>query len=406
MSKAKSAGALVAFMWFAYFLNYCDRQAVFSMFPSLKADLGMSDKQLGLTGAIFLWVYAFGCPIAGQLADRFSKRLLVVLSLIVWSIVTVATGFAGSAFILLGLRAAMGISESLFMPTAIALTANAHPPELRSRAIAALTTAQIAGTVAGSWFGGWMADRGQWRGAFFVLGAIGLLYALPYFAFLRGVNENPTAETSKPSKSLAFPILLRVRTFLLLCVVFPIFVFGLWLLYGWLPTFLKEKFALNQADAAFNATIFLQLTTAVGLLGGGVLADKMYRRTKASRLWLMTASLILCAPCLHFLGSSDTLSVTRIAAASFGLFSGLLMGNIFPAAFEVVPADTRASAVGILNFCGAIMSGFATLFGGMWKQSLGIDKLLSITALAYLAAGIALIVGIKTLFQPDYETTH
>ncbi len=406
MSKAKSAGALVAFMWFAYFLNYCDRQAVFSMFPSLKADLGMSDKQLGLTGAIFLWVYAFGCPIAGQLADRFSKRLLVVLSLIVWSIVTVATGFAGSAFILLGLRAAMGISESLFMPTAIALTANAHPPELRSRAIAVLTTAQIAGTVAGSWFGGWMADRGQWRGAFFVLGTIGLLYALPYFAFLRGVNENPTAETSKPSKSLAFPILLRVRTFLLLCVVFPIFVFGLWLLYGWLPSFLKEKFALNQADAAFNATIFLQLTTAVGLLGGGVLADKMYRRTKASRLWLMTASLILCAPCLHFLGSSDTLSVTRIAAASFGLFSGLLMGNIFPAAFEVVPADTRASAVGILNFCGAIMSGFATLFGGMWKQSLGIDKLLSITALAYLAAGIALIVGIKTLFQPDYETTH
>ena len=401
MSKAKSAGALVAFMWFAYFLNYCDRQAVFSMFPSLKADLGMSDKQLGLTGAIFLWVYAFGCPIAGQLADRFSKRLLVVLSLIVWSIVTVATGFAGSAFILLGLRAAMGISESLFMPTAIALTANAHPPELRSRAIAALTTAQIAGTVAGSWFGGWMADRGQWRGAFFVLGAIGLLYALPYFVFLRGVNENPTAETSKPSKSLAFPILLRVRTFLLLCVVFPIFVYGLWLLYGWLPTFLKEKFALNQADAAFNATIFLQLTTAVGLLGGGVLADKMYRRTKASRLWLMTASLILCAPCLHFLGSSDTLSVTRIAAASFGLFSGLLMGNIFPAAFEVVPADTRASAVGVLNFFAAIMSGFATLFGGMWKQSLGIDKLLSITALAYLAAGIALIVGIKTLFQRD-----
>jgi len=389
-------------MWVAYFLNYCDRQAVFSMFPSLKADLGMTDKQLGLTGAIFLWVYAFGCPIAGQLADRFSKRLLVVLSLVVWSLVTVATGFAGSAFMLLGLRAAMGISESLFMPTAIALTANAHPPELRSRAIAVLTTAQIAGTIAGSWFGGWMADRGQWRGAFFVLGAVGLLYAVPYFAFLRGVNENLSAETATPSKSLAFPILLRVRTFLLLCMVFPVFVFGLWLLYGWLPTFLHDKFALNQADAAFNATLYLQLTTAVGLLGGGVLADKLYCRTKASRLWLMTASLILCAPCLHFLGSSDTLAITRIAAASFGLFSGLLMGNIFPAAFEVVPADTRASAVGILNFCGAIMSGFATLFGGMWKQSLGIDRLLSITALAYLAAGIALIVGIKTLFLKDH----
>ena len=400
--NAKRAALLVAFMWVAYFLNYCDRQAVFAMTGSLKSDLGMSDTQLGLIGAIFMWVYAFGCPIAGQLGDRFSKRLLVVLSLVVWSLVTVATGFAGTAVMLLWLRAAMGISESMFMPTAIALTANAHAPERRSRAIAALTTAQIAGTVAGSWLGGWMADRGEWRSAFFILGAAGVLYAVPYFLFLRGVDENPPEIEKSSSKTLALPRLMRVRTFLLLCVVFPVFVFGLWLLYGWLPTFMREKFELSQGDAAYNATVFLQATTAVGLLGGGVLADALYRRTKASRLWLMTASLLLCAPCLHYLGSSDTLVATRFAAAAFGLFSGLLIGNIFPAAFEVVPADTRASAVGILNFCGGIMSGFAVLFGGMWKASLGIDRLLSITGLAYLVAGFALVFGIKKLFPGDH----
>lgn len=399
---AKRAALLVAFMWVAYFLNYCDRQAVFSMTGSLKTDLKMTDTQLGLVGAIFLWVYAFGCPIAGQIGDRLSKRLLVVLSLVIWSLVTVATGFAGTAVMMLGLRAAMGISESLFMPTAIALTANAHTPDRRSRAIAALTTAQIAGTVAGSWFGGWMADRGEWRAAFFILGAVGVLYALPYFLFLRTVDENPAEIVKTSGRSLAAAVLTKIPTFLLLCFVFPVFVFGLWLLYGWLPTFLREKFELTQADAAFNATVYLQATTAVGLLGGGVLADVLYRRTKASRLWLMTASLILCAPCLHYLGSSDTLVATRFAAAAFGLFSGLLMGNIFPAAFEVVPADTRASAVGILNFFGAIMSGFAALFGGMWKASLGIDRLLSITALAYLVAGFILIVGIKKLFPNDH----
>jgi len=399
--NARRAALLVAFMWVAYFLNYCDRQAVFSMTGSLKADLKMSDTQLGLIGAIFLWVYAFACPVAGQLGDRYSKRLLVVISLVIWSLVTVATGFAGTVVMLLGLRAAMGISEALFMPTAIALTANAHPPSLRSRAIAVLTTAQIAGTVAGSWFGGWMADRGEWRAAFFILGAIGVLYAVPYFLFLRKVDENPPEIVKTSGKSFAFPVLMRVRTFLLLCVVFPVFVFGLWLLYGWLPTFLREKFELTQSDAAFNATIYLQATTAVGLLGGGILADALYQRTKASRLWLMTASLILCAPCLHYLGSSDTLVATRFAAAAFGLFSGLFMGNVFPAAFDVVPAETRASAVGILNFCGAIMSGFAALFGGLWKDSLGIDRLLSITGLAYLAAGLALIAGIKKLFPKD-----
>jgi len=399
---ARRAALLVGFMWVAYFLNYADRQAVFAMTGSLKTDLKMTDTQLGLVGAIFLWVYAFGCPIAGQIGDRFSKRLLVVFSLVIWSLVTVATGFAGTAVMMLGLRAAIGVSESLFMPTAVALTANAHPPERRSRAIAALTTAQIAGTVAGSWFGGWMADRGEWRAAFFILGAVGVLYAAPYFLFLRTVDENPTGPAKRAENGLAVATLTKIPTFLVLCLVFPAFVFGLWLLYGWLPTFLREKFALTQADAAFNATVYLQATTAVGLLGGGILADVLYRRTKASRLWLMTASLVLCAPCLHYLGSSETLMSTRLAAAGFGLFSGLLMGNIFPAAFEVVPADTRASAVGILNFFGAIMSGFAALFGGLWKASLGIDRLLSITALAYVAAGLTLVFGIKFLFPRDH----
>ncbi len=399
---ARQATLLVVLMWGAYFLNYCDRQAVFAMFPSLRTDLGMTDKQLGLTGAMFLWVYAFGCPIAGQLADRFSKRRLVVLSLALWSLITMATGLAQSAFTLLALRAAMGISESLFMPTAIALTANAHPRHLRSRAISVLTTAQIAGTVGGSWFGGWMADRGQWRGAFFVLGAVGLLYAVPYFWFLRSVPEEGAQNKDSEPKPLAAFILLRINTFRLLCVVFPVFVFGLWLLYGWLPTFLHDKFSLSQADAAFNATIFVQLTTAIGLLCGGSLADMLYRKTKASRLWLMSASLVLCAPCLHALGNSDSLQSTRLAAAGFGLFSGLLMGNIFPAAFDIVPSETRASAVGILNFCAAITSGFATLYGGVLKQTMGIGRLLSYTALAYTAAAVLLVFGIKKIFRSDF----
>ncbi len=405
-SVTRPATLLVAFMWGAYFLNYCDRQAVFAMFPALKTDLLLTDTQLGLTGSIFLWVYGIGCPIAGQIADRVSKRWLVVGSLAIWSLVTVATGFATSAFMLLALRAAMGISESLYMPAAIALTANAHAPEKRSRAIAALTTAQIVGTVGGAWFGGWMAQRGQWREAFFVLGAVGLLYAIPYFLFLRGVKEDAQVETKKSGAGLAIGSLLCVPTYLVLCVAFPIFVFGLWLLYGWLPTFLHDKFSLNLADAAFTATAYLQGATLIGMLGGGFLADRLYQRTRAARMWLLAASLLLCAPCLHALGSSETLAATRLAAIGFGLFSGFLMGNIFPAAFEVVPADTRASAVGFLNFCGALVSGFAPLLGGLWKRTIGIESLLSATAAAYLVGAALVIAGIRFLFPRDYARIH
>jgi len=273
-SNARRAVYLVAFMWVAYFLNYCDRQVVFALFPILTRELHLSDTQLGLTGSLFLWVYGIGGPIAGKLGDRCSKRLLVALSLAIWSVITFATGFSTSATMLLSLRAAMGMSEALYMPAAIALTANAFSAERRSRALSSLATAQIAGTIAGSWFGGWMGDQDLWRGAFISLGAVGLLYVIPYSLFLRTVSESAAMDVKAlPSDSTA---LVRTPTFALLCVVFTIFVFGLWLIYGWLPSFLHDKFALNLEDAAFNATVYLQGSTLVGLVLGGMAADKLY----------------------------------------------------------------------------------------------------------------------------------
>ena len=129
--STKHAWLLVGFMWVAYFLNYSDRQVVFSIFPILKSQLGFSDTQLGLTGSVFLWVYALCSPIAGQIGDRYSKKTLVVLSLFLWSGVTTLTGLSNSAFTLLSCRALIGITEALFMPAAVALTANAHSPATR-----------------------------------------------------------------------------------------------------------------------------------------------------------------------------------------------------------------------------------------------------------------------------------
>jgi MFS family permease len=400
------AKLLLAFMWFAYFLNYCDRQAVFSMFPRLKSDLGFTDSQLGLVGSTFLWVYGLSSFVAGQIGDRFSKRHLIVLSISLWSLVTVATGLSTSPTMVLSLRALMGVSEALFMPVAIALTANAFPPEHRSRAIATLTTAQIFGSVGGGWFGGWMAQQGQWRGAFFVLGAIGLVYAIPYFAFIRKVPEEVQDQprTERPTNTLA--MIARTPTYWVLCAAFSTFVFGLWLLYGWLPNFLHERFSLDLSAAAFNATVFLQGATLAGLLLGGIVADRLYHRTKAARLWLLAASLLGCAPCLHAVGVCDTLLTTRFAAAGFGLLSGFFMGNIFPSTFEVVPAQARASAVGLMNLFGAVISGFGTLFGGLWKQSVGIASLLSYTALAYALVALLVIAGIKRTFPRDFQRTH
>ena len=119
--SSRSAWLLVGFLGVALFLNNSDRHTVFSIFPVLKADLKFTDLQLGLTGSIFLWVYAICNPIAGQLGDRYSKRKLVTWSVILFSGVTVLTGLARTPWMMLFCRALLGVTESLFMPCAIAL---------------------------------------------------------------------------------------------------------------------------------------------------------------------------------------------------------------------------------------------------------------------------------------------
>jgi predicted MFS family arabinose efflux permease len=325
---------------------------------------------------------------------------------VIWSFVTVATGLAGSAFMLLLLRGAMGVSESLFMPAAIALTANSMPPEKRSFAVSLLTTAQIAGVAAGATFGGWMAENGVWRYAFFILGAAGVLYAIPYFIFLSKIQEDTQLETKRSTQWLTIFSLARVPTFVILCITFPVFVFGLWMLYSWLPKFLEDKFDLGAAEASFKASIYMQTANLIGLFSGGFLADWLFKYTKASRMWLLVGSFLLSAPCIYGIGNSDSLYFTCLFMTGFGLFGGLLMGNIFPAAFEVVAADARASAVGMLNFFGAILSGFAPLVVGTWRESVGMENMLAATSIAYLIAGGIVIVNIATLYMSDWERVH
>lgn len=403
---------LVAWMWVAYFLNYCDRQAVFAMFTVLQDELSMTDGQLGLTGAFFLWVYGVGCPIAGILADRISKQRLIIASLIVWSIVTIATGLSVSAVMLLAMRAAMGISEALFMPAAIAWTTAGTPEKWRSRAVAGLTTAQVAGVVGGSSFGGWMADRGQWRWAFIVLGIVGLIYAIPFAWYLAKSSRQKAEESVAPVQTRsdvsgtglqAIGGLFRVPTFCMLCVIFPLFVFGLWMIYSWLASYMQEKFELSLSQAGLASTLYLQLATLIGLFVGGFIADRWRARYRAGRMLVLLVSLVVCAPLLLSMGRTDNLDTLKVLLLGYGFFSGWMMGNIFPAAFDVVPAASRGSVVGILNLFGALLSGFAPLAVGAWKESIGFAGMLNVAAFAYAVAALSLVFTLFTFFNKDWQ---
>jgi predicted MFS family arabinose efflux permease len=408
--NAESTAVLVAWMWVAYFLNYCDRQAVFAMFKVLKTDLSMSDTELGLTGAFFLWVYGIGCPIAGYLADRYPKRHLILGSLIVWSLVTIATGLSVSAGMLLAMRAAMGISEALFMPAAISLTTNLTRVEWRSRAVASLTTAQIAGVIAGASFGGWMAQQGYWRAAFVLLGILGLLYAIPYASFLSQLPEsnetriNQAVHPRTSEKIISAFRIFRSLTFCILCVAFPLFVFGLWMIYSWLARYLEETFRLSTAEAGWVSTAYLQGATVVGLFLGGYLADSLGKVFRSGRISILLASMACCAPLLRAIGQTSDLGLLKLVLIGYGFCSGWMIGNIFPAAFEVVRTDQRGLAVGILNLFGALLSGFAPLLVGKWKDTLGFPGMIQYAAMAYGFATLLLLIA--NLYTAPRDIDH
>ncbi|HPT27658.1 MAG TPA: MFS transporter, partial [Bryobacteraceae bacterium] len=163
-------------------LNYLDRQMLASMKFSLMTDIPDigSEANWGKILALFKWTYAFLSPVGGYLADRFSRRHVVALSLLVWSSVTWATGHVTSFDQLLLTRAIMGISEAFYMPAALALIADYHIGNTRSRAIGMHQMGIYAGVIIGG-FTGYAAEHPElgWRWMFDLCGLAGILYVVP-----------------------------------------------------------------------------------------------------------------------------------------------------------------------------------------------------------------------------------
>jgi len=396
--------ALIAYLWVAYALNHADRQVVYTLLPALQQTFGFSDAMLGLTGALFLWVYGAFSPIAGILGDRFSRVKLVVGSLVVWSAFTILSGLAPNGTSLLVCRALLGVSECFFMPAAFALMANAHGPQTRSRAIAIFASSQMVGVALGGSLSGWIAQELNWRFAFILLGACGILFALPLWRFLLRVPAHFTSmDTNNPASIKSFGTLFRVPSLRVVTVFVSVATFGLYLVYTWLPTFLFDRFSISLARAGFEASFYPQLGTAAGLFAGGFAADMLYLKRKSARFWIILVAFLGCAPCLYLIGAGATLAATRAAAIFFGFFAGFVSANQAASAFDVVPASQRATAVGVLNVTGASISGFAPYLGGLARRSIGIGQLMAYTSAAYLATSLIILYAILRHFDKDHR---
>ncbi len=404
MTSSSYRWTVVALLWVVALLNYLDRQVIFAVFPLLQDQMKLTSAELGLLSTAFLWIYGVLSPLGGWLADRFSRRAVIFVSLGVWSAVTFLTGHARNYHELLLARALMGVSEACYLPAALALIADYHGEGTRAQATGLHQSGLYAGIAAGGIYGGWMGEHFGWRPAFFVLGAAGLAYAVVLFSLLK---EAPRpAQTVAGAKGTPFldamQQLAAVKAFWMVTFANALASIAYWCVYTWLALFLFERFHISLGSAGFSSTFYIQVASFVGILAGGMLADHWTKRNPRGRLWTQAIGLAVAGPFLFLVGIAGSWAILIPGLICFGLGRGLFDCNLMPVVCQLVPKELRATAYGILNFTSCVAGGAMAAAGGVFKDSIGLGGAIQISAVMLLiAAGCLAFLRMKG--NPELE---
>ena len=398
---AAAAWLVVLLLWPVGFLNYLDRLLITSMREAIEASLPMSEAQFGLLTSIFLWVYGALVPFAGFLADRYSRRRMVIGSLFAWSLFTALTGLAHSYAALFLARAGMGISEACYLPAGLALICDYHRDRTRSRAVGLNASGLYAGTALGG-IGGYLALALGWRAGFLLFGAMGILYTL---VLLRWLSDPPGFSRLDQGRSRGVDPLGTVRFapafralfatpgyWLLLAGLIPIG-FAVWLVYGWLPTYLHEHFKIGLGVSGLSATAYAQVAAIGGLLIGGFWADHWTVYNPRGRVWVAACGCVLAAPALYLMAGTNHLGIAVGALLAFGFGMGCYSANTMPIVRFLVDERYSATGFGLIGGLSCMAGGAMTYAGGALR-----DHQVDLALTFQLSAGGVLGAGILLFF--------
>jgi MFS family permease len=389
---------VVGMLWMVCLLNYADRQAIFSLFPPIQAHFDLTKVQLGVLGTSFMWTYALCGPAAGWLCDRLSRKKTILAALVFWSLATAATAVVRSYTSLVVLRALGGLGEAFYFPAALSLIADYHGASTRSRAMSLHQSGVYVGSVAGGTLAAWIGQRHGWRVPFVYFGTLGVLLASMLWIALRerprgAVDRVPELPRVSGEALHPWSSLLTNKSALAVAAIFLGANFVALIFLSWTPTFLYERFHLTLSMAGFSGTAYLQLSSILGVLAGGWLADRLVRRQRGGRMLAQAAGLLLGTPFLFLIGWVHTLGAVMVAIVGFGLGKGIYDANIWASLYDVIPVAQRGVAVGAVNSLGWIGGGIATVGIAVAGSHFGFAACLSATSAIYLvlAGGMFLL---------------
>jgi MFS family permease len=393
---------VVAMLWMVCFFNYADRQAIFSVFPLLREEMGLSNVQLGIVAGSFMWVYAAFGPIAGLIGDRINRKTLILGGLLFWSLITLATALSTQYWHLVLFRALEGLGEAFYFPAAMSVVADYHGPRTRSRAMSLHQSSVYAGTIAGGTFAGLMGQLYGWRSGFYLFGTLGIVLAVVLVFFLREPprgaaevgEEGAVATEGAAGVRETVGAIYRVPMVRILTLVFVGANFVAMIFLSWMPSFLFDRFGMTLAMAGFSATAYLQIASVLGVLSGGILADRLVRRYRGGRMITQALGLFLGVPFIFLSGWTLSVPVLILALVGFGYFKGMYDANIWASLYDVVRPRHRASALGFMNSIGWLGGGLAPVAIGAMSERYGMGGSISATSMIYLIVALLMTFGI------------
>lgn len=369
---------VVALLWVVALLNYMDRQMLSTMQDAMKFDIVELQKAeaFGALMAVFLWIYGIVSPFAGVVADRVSRKKLVVGSLFVWSAVTYLMGYASDFTQLYWLRALMGVSEALYIPSALSLIADWHEGKSRSLAIGIHMTGLYVGQAVGG-FGATIAATFSWHSTFYWFGIIGIAYSVvlalllhdkPKAAAAVAASPNPATLMKKESVWRGLSVVLSTWAFWVILIYFAVPSLPGWATKNWLPTLFADNLGLEMAQAGPMSTITIAASSFVGVLLGGVMSDKWVLRNIRGRIYTSAIGLGMTIPALILLGFGHSVVAVVGAGMLFGIGFGMFDANNMPILCQIISAKYRATAYGVMNMVGVFAGAAVTHLLGKWTD--------------------------------------
>ena len=394
---------VVAILFVIACLNYADRTAISSVFPLLRNELGISDVGLAAIGSFFLWSYAIGSPLAGRVADRVSRSNMVVLSLSLWSLITIATGLAANVNQLLITRVLLGLAECAYLPAAIALIADHHSPETRASAMGVHLAGLNFGLVAGGAFAGYLGEHYGWRMGFFLLGGLGLVLAVAAHWLLFDITTPAERRAAESGLSIMQTLrqIFTVRTYLVLISEAMMISIGIWMFFNWLPLYFRETFHMSLTGAGFSGTFMLQMAATIGVTAGGYLSDRIAGEHLHRRMLFQAVCYFIAAPfLLSFLGS-PTYAFISISIFSFSLFRALGASNEHAILCDLFPANLRSTGIGLMNSINCVAGGVGILLAGYLKATAGLAGIFAGVSGIVFVAALVVLAGYLFFIRKD-----